>query len=151
MELSILSSPALALHEAGYRLTSQRRKVLSVLRDSHDHPTAEDIHSRLRKRGEQISIGTVYRTVDLLEKIGLVGKINVGNRNRYELMEGRSDLQHHYHLVCKKCGRIMNISEDILSAHEKSLEELVTEVGEVSGFQVSGHQFRIFGICRNCR
>ena len=151
MELSILSSPALALHEAGYRLTSQRREVLSVLRDSHDHPTAEDIHCRLRERGERISIGTVYRTVDLLEKIGLVGKINVANRNRYELMDGHSDVQHNYHLVCKKCGRIMDISEDILAAHEKSLEELVTEVGEVSGFQVSGHQFRIFGFCRDCR
>lgn len=151
MELSILSSPALALHEAGYRLTSQRREVLSVLMDSHDHPTAEDIHSRLRKRGERISIGTVYRTVDLLGKIGLVGKINVGDRNRYELMEGRSDVLHHYHLVCEKCGRIMDISEDILVAHEKPLEELVTAVGEVSGFRVSGHQFRIFGICRDCR
>lgn len=147
----MVSSPALALHEAGYRFTSQRQKVLSVLRDSHDHPTAEDIHSRLRKRGERIAIGTVYRTVDLLEKIGLVGKINVGDRNRYELLDGRSDVQHHYHLVCKKCGRIMDISEDILVAHERSLEELVKEVGEVSGFQVSGHQFRIFGICRDCR
>ena len=151
MELSILSSPALALHEAGYRFTTQRREVLSVLRDSHDHPTAEDIYARLRKRGERISMCTIYRTVDLLEKIGLVGKINVGNRNRYELMEGRSDIQHLYHLVCKKCGRIMDISKDILAAHEKSLEELVTEVSAVSGFQVSGYQFRIFGFCRDCR
>jgi Fe2+ or Zn2+ uptake regulation protein len=151
MERSIISNPALALHEAGYRFTSQRRKILNILRDSHDHPTAEDIHARLRRRGERISMGTIYRTVDLLEKIGLVGKINVGDRNRYELMEGCFDLQHHYHLVCEKCGRIMDISEDILSAHEKSLEELVTEVGEVSGFQMSVHQFRIFGICRDCR
>ena len=151
MEISILSSPALALHEAGYRLTSQRREVLSVLRDSHDHPAAEDIHARLRRRGERISVGTVYRTVDLLERIGLVGKINVGDRNRYELMDRRSDVQHHYHLVCKKCGRIVDISEDILAAHAESLEELVTEVGEVSGFQMSGHQFRIFGLCRDCR
>jgi len=151
MERTIISNPALALHEAGYRFTTQRRKVLSVLRDSHDHPTAEDIHNRLCRRGERTSMGTVYRTVDLMEKIGLVGKINVGDRNRYELMEGHSDIQHHYHLVCKKCGRIMDISEDVLLAHEKSLEELVTEVGEASGFQVSGHQFRIFGICGDCR
>lgn len=151
MGRGMVPNSALVLHEAGYRFTSQRRKVLNVLRNSHDHPTAEDIHSRLRRHGERISIGTVYRTVDLLEKIGLVGKINVGNRNRYELMEGRSDIHNHYHLVCKKCGRIMDISEDILSAHEKSLEELVTGVSELSGFQVSGHQFRIFGICRDCR
>ena len=146
----MLSSPALALHEAGYRFTSQRRKVLGILKDSHDHPTAEDIHARLRRRGQRISMGTIYRTVDLLEKIGLVRKINVGCRNRYELIAGRSDVQHHYHLVCKKCGRIMDISEDILSAHAKSLEELVTEVAQVSGFQISGHQFRIFGLCRDC-
>jgi Fur family ferric uptake transcriptional regulator len=153
MERSIVSnpSPALALHEAGYRFTAQRRKVLDVLRDSHDHPTAEDIYTRLRRRGERVCIGTIYRTVELLEKIGLVTKINLGNRNRYELVENPTEMKHHYHLVCEKCGRIMDISEDILAAHAKSLEELVTEVGDVSGFQVSGHQFRIFGVCRNCR
>ena len=142
---------SIALHEAGYRFTAQRRKVLDVLKDSHDHPTAEDIYTRLRSRGERVCIGTIYRTVELLEKIGLVRKINLGDRNRYELVESHSDVRHHYHLVCEKCGKIMDISEDILSANAKSIEELVKEVGVVSGFQVSGHQFRIFGVCRNCR
>ena len=142
---------AVALHEAGYRCTNQRRKVLDILRDSRDHPTAEDIYTRLRSRGERVCIGTIYRTVELLEKIGLVRKLNLGDRNRYELVESRSDVKYHYHLVCEKCGRIMDISEDVMKAHAKSLEELVTEVGDVSGFQVSGHQFVIFGICRNCR
>jgi Fur family ferric uptake transcriptional regulator len=144
-------SVAVVLHEAGYRLTAQRRKVLDVLEDSHDHPTAEDIYIRLRSRGERVCIGTIYRTVELLEEIGLVRKINLGDRNRYELMESHSDFGHHYHLVCEKCGKIVDISHDILSAHAKSIEELVKEVGVVYGFQVSGHQFRIFGICRDCR
>ena len=144
-------SPAAALHEAGYKFTDQRRKVLDILKDSHDHPTVEDIYVRLRSRDERVSMGTIYRTVELLEKIGLVGRISLSHRNRYELLESNSDVKHHYHLVCEKCGRIMDISEDILAAHAKSLEELVKEVGEVSGFQVSGHQFRIFGICRDCR
>ena len=152
MERNVETRHAVSLlHEAGYRCTDQRRRVLDVLRSSHDHPTAEDIYTRLRSRGERVCIGTIYRTVELLEKIGLVRKINLGDRNRYELVKSRSDMKHHYHLVCEKCGKIMDISRDILAAHAKSLEELVTEIGEVSGFQISGHQFRIFGTCRNCR
>ena len=151
MEHNTLPSPAVALHEAGYKFTDQRRRVLDVLRNSHDHPTVEDLYARLRGRGERVSMGTIYRTVELLEKIGLVRKINLGDRNRYEILESQSDRKHHYHLVCKKCGKIMDISEDMMTAHAKSLEELVTEVGEIHGFQVSGHHFRIFGICRNCR
>ena len=151
MEHSMLASPAAVLHEAGYKFTDQRRKVLNVLKVSHDHPTAEDIYARLRNRGERVSMGTIYRTVELLEKIGLVRKINLGDRNRYELLENHSDVEHCYHLVCEKCGRIIDISEDVLAAHAKSLEELVTEMGHVSGFHVSGHQVRIFGVCRNCR
>ena len=146
----MLSSPAVVLHKAGYKITSQRQKVLGVLRNSNDHPTAEDIYSRLRGRGERVAMGTIYRTLELLEKIGLVRRISLSDRSRYEILENSSDVKHH-HLVCEKCGRIMDISEDILVTHEKSLEELVMEVGEVSGFQVSGHQFRIFGICRDCR
>ena len=151
MQQNMVLNPSAVLHEAGYRFTDQRQRVVNVLRDSRDHPTAEDIYTRLRSRGERVSMGTIYRTVELLEKIGLVRRIILSNRSRYELVKDSSDMKHHYHLVCEKCGRVMDISEDILKAHAKSLEELVTEVGEVSGFQVSGHQFRIFGTCHNCR
>ncbi len=144
-------SPAVALHEAGYRFTNQRRRVLGVLQRSHDHLTAEDIYTRLRNGGERVSMGTIYRTVELLERIGLVRKINLSDRNRYELVKNNSDTKHHYHLVCEKCGKVIDISEEVMAAHAKSLEELVKEVGAVSGFQVSGHQFRIFGLCHDCR
>jgi len=151
MDRDMVLSPAVTLHEAGYKLTDQRRRVLGVLMDSHDHPTAEDIYTRLRSRDERVCMGTIYRTVELLEKIGLVRKIDLADRNRYELIGNNSDMKHHYHLVCEKCGRIVDISQDILEARAKSVEELVTEVGEIHGFRVSGHHFRIFGTCRNCR
>ena len=151
MEQNIALRPAVALHQAGYRFTRQRRRVLDVLRKSRDHLTAEDIYTRLWNNGERVSMGTIYRTVEILEKIGLVRKISLSDRNRYELVESSSDTKHHYHLVCEKCGRVMDISDEIMTAHAKSLEELVKEVGAVSGFQVSGHQFRIFGVCHNCR
>ena len=151
MAQNTLSSPAMALHEAGYRYTDQRRMVLDVLRDSPDHPTVEDIYARLRIQGEKVAMGTIYRTVELLDRIGLVRKIKFDDRNRYELLENRSDSKHHYHFVCEKCGRIMDISGDMLIGQANSLEELATEIGEISGFKVSGHQFRIFGICQNCR
>ena len=147
----MVSSPAAALHEAGYRFTSQRRRVLDILRDSHDHPTVEDIYTHLRRRGERVPMGTIYRTVELLEKIGLVRKINLGDRNRYEFLDSHSDAQHCCHLVCERCGRIMDISLDILSSHAECFEKLASEVGQTSGFQVSSHQLRLFGICHNCR
>jgi Fe2+ or Zn2+ uptake regulation protein len=148
---STISSPAVALHEAGYRFTSQRRRVLDILKDSHDHPTVEDIYTQLRRRGERVPIGTIYRTVELLEKIGLARKINLGDRNRYEFLDSHSDAQHCCHLVCERCGRIVDASSDILASHIGCFEKLASEVAQASGFQVSGHQLRLFGICHNCR
>jgi Fur family ferric uptake transcriptional regulator len=140
----------MVLHEAGYKYTNQRKLVLDVLRDSGDHPTAEDLYARLRGRGERVAMGTIYRTVELLEKIGLVRRIRLDERSRYELVESESDVKHHYHLVCEKCGRIIDVGEDTLAIHAKSLEEHAAEVGSVYRFQVSGHHFRIFGTCRDC-
>jgi len=137
-------SPAVALHEAGYKYTNQRKLVLDVLRDSSDHPTAEDLYARLRNRGERVAMGTIYRTVELLERIGLVRRIRLDERSRYELVEGDSDVKHHYHLVCEKCGGITDVGEDTLAIH-------AAEVSAVYGFHVSGHHFRIFGFCRDCR
>jgi Fur family ferric uptake transcriptional regulator len=138
------------LHEAGYRFTSQRRRILDVLRDGKDHPSAEDIYTQLRRRGERVPIGTIYRTVGLLEKIGLVRKINLGDRNRYEFLDSHSDAQHCCHLVCERCDRIINVSMDILVSHAGCFEKLASEVDQTSGFQVSGYQLRLFGICHKC-
>ncbi len=151
MQQSAMSSPAVVLHEAGYKYTDQRRRVLDVLRDSSDHPTAEDMYARLRSRGERVALGTIYRTLELLERIGLVRRIHLEDRNRYELVGSSSEVKHHYHLVCEKCGRIIDISADMLTAHTECIEELAVEVGQVYSFQVSGHHFRIFGTCRDCQ
>lgn len=145
------SSPALALHEAGYKITDQRRKVLDILRNNREHLTAEDIYAYLHNRSERISLGTIYRTLELLEKIELVRRISLDDRNRYELIDDHSDLKHHYHLICEKCGKIMDVDESTITEHAESIEKLVVEVTRFSGFKVSGHQFRIFGKCANCK
>jgi Fe2+ or Zn2+ uptake regulation protein len=139
------------LHNAGYRFTSQRQKVLDILKDSHDHPTAEDIYKRSQNHGEKVSIGTIYRTLELMEKLGLVRKFNIGDRNRYELLGSNSNPDHYCHLVCEKCGKIIDISDDILSDQVGTLDEIVEEIGYLSDFRVAGHQFRIYGFCHDCR
>jgi len=151
MKQDMSYNTALVMHEAGYRFIDQRQRILSVLRDSQDHMTAEEIYAELRRLGKRVSIGTIYRAVEVLEKIGLVRKINLGDRNRYELLDSHSDTAHHYHLVCERCGRIIDISEDFLAEYADSFKEFAKEVSSASGFRVSGYQFRIFGICSNCQ
>jgi Fur family ferric uptake transcriptional regulator len=125
----------------GYRLTPQRMMILSAMESSHDHISAEEIYAQVAAKYPNVNISTVYRTLELLKKLGLVYEIDLGEgRIRYHA-EGSG---HHHHLVCQNCGKVIDIDESTLS----SLKNILLRDYK---FQAELRHVGIFGLCENCR
>jgi len=129
------------LVELGYRLTPQRMMVLSAIESSEDHISAEEIYTQVVAKYPYVNISTVYRTLELLKRLGLVTETDFGGgRVRYH----PADRGHHHHLVCQQCGAITNIDESTLARLKDVLLHRY-------GFDASLRHLAIFGRCKNCR
>lgn len=128
------------LSERGYRLTPQRLMVLSAIENSHDHISAEEIYAQVVAKYPQVNISTVYRTLELLEKLGLVTETDLGGgRVRYHPAEKG----HHHHLVCQECGRIIDLDEAVLSSLKNWLRREYR-------FSADLRHLALFGRCAAC-
>lgn len=125
-------------HKYGYRLTKQRQILLESLTD---YPQSiVQIKQTLDQKHINIDQTTVYRSLDCLVKLGLVGKTRFGdNTSKFELL----DNHHHHHLVCEKCG----IVEDIPLNDEK----MISDIGRRTKFKITRHSLEFFGICEKCQ
>jgi Fur family ferric uptake transcriptional regulator len=131
---------ASVLSKQGYRLTPQRLMILSAIKDSDDHISAEEIHGQVVARFPNVNISTVYRTLDLLERLGMVTKTDLGGgRVRYHPAEKG----HHHHLVCRECGAIIDLDESLLSPLK---DALLREYGFIADLR----HLAIMGNCSNC-
>ena len=131
------------LQERDYKLTPQRQLVVqTLLRYPEKHLCAEDVYHLVRQENPDIGLATVYRTLDLLSELEVLRKIEFGDgRTRYEL---REQAHHHHHLICTACGKVEEFGEDLLEA----LEE---QVGRQTGFRVTDHQVKFYGLCSACQ
>ncbi|MDH5694989.1 MAG: transcriptional repressor [Dehalococcoidia bacterium] len=128
------------LSEQGYRLTPQRIMVLSAIENSDDHISAEEIYAQVIARFPQVNISTVYRTLELLKRLGLVTETDFGEgRVRYHPV-GKG---HHHHLVCQECGAIIDLDESVLTALKSAL------LWEYK-FSADLRHLAIFGRCVKC-
>ncbi|RJX29248.1 MAG: transcriptional repressor [Dethiobacter sp.] len=130
-----------------HRLTPQRRLVLEIfLENKERHLSAEEVFQLSREKGEEIGLATIYRTLELLEALGLLRKMNFGDgRSRYELVQlDLTEHHHHHHLVCLSCSRIFEVEEDFL--HQ--LEEIIEQKHH---FSIVNHNLQFFGYCKYCR
>lgn len=130
------------LRQHGYKLTPQRRVVLNVIARSHDHLTPAAIHDRVCQKYPGIGKVTIYRTLDLLTELGLICRVHVGGTSRNYLM--RRPTEHHHHLVCSSCSRVVDFTDCDLIELEQRL------AGE-TGFEIEGHLLEFHGRCRDCR
>ena len=129
------------LSELGYRLTPQRLMVLSAIESSDDHISAEEIYAHVVAKYSYVNISTVYRTLELLKRLGLVTETDLGEgRVRYH----PADKGHHHHLVCTECGAIIDLDESVLTPL-KSI--LLREYG----FSADLRHLAILGRCVNCQ
>ena len=130
------------LAKHGLKFTRQRRAVLETVFDIHRHFDAEDLVEILRHRDRRISRATVYRTLDLLVKCGLVRAMELGEaRKMYEHILGH---KHHDHLICTECGRTIEFDDGLI-------ESLQEKVCDKLHFKAQTHCLRIFGVCDRCR
>jgi Fur family ferric uptake transcriptional regulator len=132
-----------------HRLTPQRRLVLEIFMENLErHLSAEELYQISREKGEEIGLATIYRTLELLEELGLLQKMNFGDgRSRYELVPMElleRNHHHHHHLICLTCASILEVEEDLLNQLEKVVEEK-------HSFQITNHYLQFFGYCPSCR
>ncbi len=120
-------------------MTPQRRLILDILHSQNSHLTADDIYEKIKNHIAGVNISTVYRTLDLLEGLGLVVKSEYENGHIYHhAEEGR-----HHHLVCQECGQIQECTEN-------SLLPLSLELKQKYGFEADLHHHVISGTCAKC-
>jgi Fur family ferric uptake transcriptional regulator len=133
------------LKEKGFRVTSQRKAVLEVIREHEgQHLSTEEIYELVKVHFPEIGLATVYRTLLLLVSMELVYKMDFDDGcSRYEINSNMEDHRHH-HLICLKCGSVAEVKEDLLD----SLEE---QILEKNGFIVKDHRVKFYGFCKNCR
>lgn len=127
------------LREKGYKLTPQRRAILTVLSRDMTHPGASDIWRKVRTIAPRVSISTVYYTLEVLKNEGLIQELEFYDRdNRYDV-----NVSNHINLICRKCGTI----EDFPGEPPYSAEE----VRKKTGFQPMQMRFEYYGYCKDCR
>ncbi len=130
------------LERRGLKLTAERQAVFDQLFARHEHVEADEILVRLRARGKKISRATIYRTLELLVDSGVVGRVRVGEIGyRYERLRAG---EHHDHLICNECGRVIEF-------FEPRIESLQDEVCDRYGFLSISHSHQMRGICKQCR
>ncbi len=119
-------------------VTSVRRKVFSAL-DKHEPRSMAELIAAL----PSIDRASIYRTVSLFEKLGIVRRVQIGWKYKLELSEEFN--YHHHHISCTNCGNIFPIRED------KNLEAIINSLAYEYGFKPTDHQLEIQGLCAKCR
>ncbi len=127
------------LKSRGVRFTPQRQAILEFLLETKAHPTAEEIFQHVRAKFPGVSLGTIYNTLNMLKEHGHILELSYGD------MSSRFDgnAKNHYHLVCLKCGRVLDYERPLLALEE--------EVGRETGFQVMSHRLEFYGLCSDCQ
>ena len=127
-------------HAAGLKVTRQRQAIYEMLAQSTAHPTADEVYAAVQHSMPHVSLGTVYKILDLFHLHGLVRKVPTdGLAARYD-----ARLDSHHHLVCEQCGQIQDV---VLPPMPPSH----TAVPAESGFLAEGYELLIRGVCADCR
>jgi len=134
-----LESNRSALNVTGLRATSQRAIILEIIR--HRHLDADEIYRQARAKQPRLSLSTVYRTLQVLKKLGVVEELHFDEAHHHYEMKPSSE---HHHLVCLGCGKVVEF-ECPLSPKMKE------DVAREEGFEITGTEIRMTGYCPKCR
>jgi len=129
------------LREHGNKLTPQRHTVMRVIASTHEHMTPESIYEKSRLEDPGIGRVTVYRTLELLDKLDLVCRVHSEKGCHSYMM--RRPTEHHHHLICSGCGKVVDFTNCSLDDTEKKLSR-------ENGFDIKGHLLEFYGLCRDC-
>lgn len=126
---------------AGVRPTRQRLAVRQVLDSAEDFRSAQDIHDSLRRDGERVGLATVYRALQSLVE---AGEVDVLKTDAGESVYRRCSTHHHHHLVCRACGRTVEVEGP-------AVERWATAVALEHGYEDASHTLELFGTCSSCQ
>ena len=121
--------------------SSQREQILDIFLKTERHPTINDLYDLVRKKNPKIGLATVYRTMRVICDTGLARETDFGDGLRR--FEHKHKHQHHDHLICLKCGRIIEVMSP-------EIEKLQENLAKKHRFKAVRHRMEIFGICRTC-
>ncbi|MBU0674872.1 MAG: transcriptional repressor [Proteobacteria bacterium] len=121
------------------RQTNQRKIILEELQCLTCHPTAAALHDLVKKRLPRVSLGTVYRNLELLSDCGTIQKLDFGEPHKR--FDGNPTP--HYHVNCQQCGRV----DDVPMPLHPILED---EASIITHYQISGHHVAFSGVCPHC-
>jgi Fur family transcriptional regulator, ferric uptake regulator len=131
------------LSENGLKLTAERSALVREIFSTHYHFEADELLFRMKQKDLKISRATIYRTLDLLVKSGMVRRVHLGEEHfHYERVTFED--QHHDHLVCTTCGAVIEF-------HDPDLEARQMKICDDHGFEPTFHNLQILGVCRRCR
>jgi Fur family ferric uptake transcriptional regulator len=131
---------AMSTQPAPQRKTRQRAALDGILSELGEFRTAQQIHDDLRHKGDSIGLTTVYRTLQSMSDLGEVDAIRTGEG---ETAYRRCSTGHHHHLVCRSCGRTVEVSGP-------AVEKWASTIAQENGFRDVSHDLEIFGTCRSC-
>uniref|UniRef100_A0A486XIN6 Ferric uptake regulation protein n=1 Tax=Rheinheimera sp. BAL341 TaxID=1708203 RepID=A0A486XIN6_9GAMM len=128
------------LRKAGLKVTLPRVKILEILQDpKNQHISAEDVYKLLLEIGEDIGLATVYRVLNQFDDAGILTRHHFeGGKSVFELTGG----SHHDHLVCLKCGKVIEFEDEIIEAKQ-------LEIAEKNGIKLTHHSLYLYGECKD--
>jgi Fur family transcriptional regulator, ferric uptake regulator len=133
------------LHERGWRMTPQRETILRIFQNlaAGNHLSAEDLHNTLQDAGEGISLSTIYRTLKLMARMGILRELELAEGHKhYEINQPYP--HHHHHLICVRCNKTIEFKSDtVLKSGSK--------VAEREGYHLLDCQLTIHAICPACQ
>ncbi|OCL26892.1 transcriptional repressor [Orenia metallireducens] len=131
------------LAASNYKLTAQRKIILQILiNNKGEHLSAEEVYNIVKTEDPGIGLATVYRTLELFCELGIIQQLTFDeNCRRYELETGE---EHHHHLVCSKCGKVIEFNDEVLEEFESELEKR-------HSFKVTEHKIKFYGYCEDCQ
>jgi Fur family ferric uptake transcriptional regulator len=122
------------------RMTKQRQVILEELCKVTSHPTADEMYQMIRKRLPKISLGTVYRNLEILSELGMVLKLDVGGtQKRFD-----ANVDNHYHARCKECGAVSDV-------HMPVSTDVEDQAQQCTDFNIQRHTLEFIGVCPECQ
>jgi len=124
------------LKKKGYRLTPQRLMVIEILHGAEGHISAPDICQRVQAKYPWVNKSTIYRTLELMKELDLVTETELGGDKLYY---HQAEKGHHHHLICQKCGKEVEIEEDVFASLESTLSKKYGFAADLKHLAIHGH------------
>lgn len=122
------------------RMTKQKKVILDILRNTLSHPSADWVYEQAKRMVPDISLGTVYRNLNVLRDSGEITELNYGST--YSRYDGRNE--NHYHFFCEKCSKLVDVSIPVYEGLDKMVQD-------TTGFEVRHHRMEFYGLCNDCK